>query len=130
MGVEIARHLSAGGTELTVRLNPAEMGRIEVRLSFDDGGTLRAVVAAESAAALDMLRRDSADLGRALTDAGVRADAASFRFDSRSGGGEGGQFWQRQQQGRQRGRSATEESPASEPVHHNVRPSGRIDLMA
>ena len=65
MGVEIARHLSAGGEELTVRLNPAEMGRIEVRLSFDDRGTLRAVVAAESAAALEMLRRDHADLGLA-----------------------------------------------------------------
>lgn len=131
MGVEIARHLSAGGDELTVRLNPAEMGRIEVRLSFDEGGTLRAVVAAESAAALDMLRRDSADLGRALTDAGVRADAQSFRFDSRSNGGEGSQFWQRQQQGgRQRGNAAADHAHTIDPVYRPLRASGRIDLLA
>ncbi len=131
MGVEIARHLSAGGEALTVRLNPAEMGRIEVRLSFDEGGTLRAVVAAESAAALDMLRRDSADLGRALTDAGVRADAGSFRFDSRSGGGEGGQFWQRQQQSaRQRGNAAADDLHTAEPVYRPLRALGRVDLMA
>ena len=132
MGVEIARRLHAGGDELTVRLNPVEMGRIEVRLSFDDRGSLRAFVAAESPAALDMLRRDSADLGRALTDAGVRADAGSFRFDSRSGSGEGGQFWQRQQQGGAQQRSSGHASLGADadPIYRPLRNGGRVDLMA
>ena len=136
MGVHIARRVVDGGNELTVRLNPAEMGRVEVRIAFDDTGTLRATVAAERPAALDLLRRDSADLGRALNDAGVRADGQSFRFDTRAGTGDG-QAWQRnggqQDGGRQQqsgGRGYSGEVPADEPVYRALRTSGRVDLMA
>lgn len=134
MGVEIARQVKAGKEEVLVRLDPAEMGRIDVRLSFDRDGTLRAVMAADSPAALDMLRREAGDLSRALTDAGVRADTQSFRFDSRSG--DAGQSWQRGQQGGD-GRSAQGglsrnggETIADEPVYQPLRASGRVDLMA
>lgn len=133
MGVEIARATKAGREELRVRLNPVELGAIEVKLSFDDRGTVRAVVAAESASALDMLRRDSAELSRALADAGIRSDAQSFRFDSRAGsGGEGGRFWQRQQQAsEQNGRNYSSASPGGEdPVYRPLRASGQVDLMA
>ncbi|WP_324751256.1 flagellar hook-length control protein FliK [Sphingomonas sp. LY54] len=133
MGVEIARRVSAGRDEVTIRLNPIEMGRIEVRMAFDDAGSLRAVVAAESPAALDMLRRDAADLTRALTDAGIRSDAQSLRFDSRSGGD--AQGWQRQQNGGEQrsgdGRSAAADTPeGDEPQYRPLRSSGQIDLMA
>ena len=131
MGVEIARRLSAGGEELTVRLNPVEMGRIEVRLSFDERGSLRALVSAESAAALEMLRRDHLDLGRALADAGVRADASSFRFDGRSGGGEGGQYPQRREGAGRAGRDARPHDDADPaPLYRPLRASGRVDLIA
>ncbi|MBB5713700.1 flagellar hook-length control protein FliK [Sphingomonas aerophila] len=136
MGVHIARRVIDGSSELTVRLNPAEMGRVEVRIAFDDAGTLRATVAAERPAALDLLRRDSADLGRALNDAGVRADGQSFRFDTRAGTGDG-QAWQRngsqQDGGRQQqsgGRGYAGDTPADEPVYRALRTSGRVDLMA
>jgi len=134
MGVQIARRVTDGGSELTVRLNPAEMGRIEVKMSFDDSGTLRATVAAESPRALDLLRRDSADLGRAMTDAGVRADAQSFRFDSRAGGGDQfGQPQNRQQGGSQQtgaGRFYADDVGADQPIYRALRTSGRVDLMA
>jgi len=84
--------LSDGGDELIVRLVPADLGRIEVRMAFDEHGALRASIAADSPVALDMLRRDSAELSRALGDAGVRSDANSLRFQSDGGGsGTGGQ---------------------------------------
>jgi flagellar hook-length control protein FliK len=86
IGLAIARGVAADGNTLHIRLEPAELGRVDVRMSFDDGGHLRAVVGADSPMALDILRRDSADLGRAMTDAGVRADEQSFRFESRSDG--------------------------------------------
>lgn len=135
MGVEIARHVAAGREEVLIRLDPAELGRIEVRLSFDREGSLRAVMAADSPAALDMLRREAGDLSRALADAGVRADPQSFRFDSRSG--DAGQSWQRGHQGGE-GRSGAEGGMArrggdageGEPVYRPLRTSGRIDLMA
>lgn len=95
LGIAIARHVASGGAAgggetITLRLNPVDMGRIEVKLSFDDRGTLRAIVSADNPAALDMLRRDSADLGRALTDAGVRADSQTLRFDPRTDAGQNG----------------------------------------
>lgn len=134
MGVAIARHAATGGGEaMTVRLDPVEFGRIEVTLSFDDSGTIRAVVAAESPAALDLLRRDSADLGRSLAEAGIRSDAQSFRFDTRQGSadgsGQGGQRWQQQAAtGTRAAAQATDDSP--EPVYRPLRTQGRVDLMA
>ena len=135
LGVHVARRVIDGGSELTVRLTPAGMGRVEVRMAFDESGTLRATVAAERPAALDMLRRESADLGRALNDAGVRADVQSFRFDTRTG--DGSQTGQRngaqQDGGRQKpdaGQAYAADLPASEPVYRTLRTSGRVDLMA
>ncbi len=134
MGVEIARTVAAGREEVRIRLDPAEMGRIDVRLNFDRDGSLRAVVAADSPAALEMLRREAGDLTRALADAGVRADPQSFRFDSRNP--DAGTSWQRGQQGSdgrggqgglaQGGGDAGDDQPAYRPL----RTSGRVDMMA
>jgi flagellar hook-length control protein FliK len=139
MGIAIARHVATGGGEaLTIRLDPGEMGRIEVRLTLDEHGTLRAVMAADNPASLDMLRRDSADLSRALSDAGVRADAQSLRFDTRShGGGQNGQDssgsspWQRQHDARANGTdSEAAVIPAGDPAWRPLTLRGRVDLMA
>lgn len=137
MGVAIAKRITAGGEELTVRLNPAEFGKIDVRMAFDEGGTLRAVVAAERPDALDLLRRDSADLNRAMTDAGIRTDQQSFRFDARAGGGGGDAqgFWQRQQQQRHQQAGDPRDTPpgpaaAREPAYQQLRSAGRVNLMA
>lgn len=134
-GVAIAKRITAGGEELTVRLSPAEFGKVEVRMAFDDRGTLRAVVAAERPEALELLRRDSADLTRAVMDAGIRADQQSFRFDARSGGGDAQGFWQRQQQQqRQQSGGHGNENHVStgpqEPVYQQLRTAGRVNLMA
>ncbi|WP_375421020.1 flagellar hook-length control protein FliK [uncultured Sphingomonas sp.] len=134
MGVIIARHAATGGGEtITVRLDPQDMGRIDVTLSFDDDGRLRAVVAADNPAALDLLRRDSADLNRALVDAGVRADPQSLRFDTRSGGDEqatSGQSGQRRGEARAGFPDASPADLPDEPDHRPRAASGRIDMMA
>lgn len=93
VGLAIARQVAADGDQLHIRLDPPELGRIDVTMAFDDRGTLRAVVAADSSVSLDLLRRDSADLSRAMSDAGVTADGQSFRFEGRGDGrsGDGGQ---------------------------------------
>lgn len=132
IGVTIARALDAGTDgkreDLLIRLDPRHMGRVEVRMSFEHDGVLRAVVSADSPAALDMLRRESADLGRALADAGVRSDGQSLRFD---GGGAGGG----QRQGaRPHGASTPPPdfagSGSEDPIHRPLRSSGHVDLMA
>lgn len=134
MGVAIARRLGEGGEELIVRMEPAELGRIQVRLSFDEQGSLRAVLAAESGSVVEALRRDAGELARALSDAGVRTDAQSFRFDrGGSGQGEQGQAawarWQNQQSAH--GRSGGEMAgPGEEIVYRPMRRNGRLDLVA
>lgn len=133
MGIEIARRVASGGDELVVRLSPQDLGRIEVRMSFDEGGSLRAVMTAESPAALDMLRREAGDLGRALADAGVRADTQSLKFGTRDGES-GSSSWQRQQQdgGRRDGERHPDQHAADidEAPYRPLRAAGQIDLMA
>jgi flagellar hook-length control protein FliK len=143
LGVAIAHHVASGsaatggGETITLRLNPVDMGRIEVKLSFDDSGTLRAVVSADTPAALDMLRRDSADLGRALSDAGVRADTQTLRFDTRAGDGQRGQAndngpaWQRPQDGRS-GSTIEAGSDVAEDItaYRPLRTRGGVDMVA
>jgi flagellar hook-length control protein FliK len=133
MGVEIARHVVAGRSEMLVRLDPPDMGRIDVRLSFDREGGLRAVMSADSHGALDLLRRETGDLSRALGDAGIKTDAQSFRFDSRgSDTGQGGQRGQHHQPGQAARDTAKADDgvPLDQPQYRTMRASGHIDVMA
>lgn len=133
MGVEIARRIKEGKQEIMLRLDPAEMGRVEVRMSFDGDGRLRAVVSADNPAALDILRRDAGDLTRSLSDSGLRTDAQSFKFDAR-GGEQGQQPWHRQQAAGSDHRAKSDASAfptvEDEPIYRRLRESGRVDMMA
>ncbi|WP_226662303.1 flagellar hook-length control protein FliK [Alteriqipengyuania lutimaris] len=133
LGVEIARRSLDGQDSLTIRLDPAEMGEIHIRLQFDDKGTMRAHVTAESAAALDMLRRDSGDLVRALGDAGVRTDAQSFQFEARSqgrGDQQGQQNRPENPSGANTAQSETEGDDGAQPARAKRLGSGSLDLFA
>ncbi len=85
LGLAIARvhgnaRPDAPAETLMLRLDPPEHGRIEVTLTFEDGAPLRASVAATNPATLDMLRRESGELFRALGQAGVGTDPQSLSF--------------------------------------------------
>lgn len=136
IGVEIARMAKGGREDLLIRLDPREMGRVNVHLSFDRDGIMRAVMSADSPAALEMLRRESADLNRALADAGIRADGQSLRFDARAGdqrqsGGQGqdGQH-DRVRGGSSDGLTGDSANDFVEPHYQSLRGSGQVDLMA
>jgi flagellar hook-length control protein FliK len=137
MGAVIARQLVDGREQVTVRLTPPDMGRVDVRLSFDHDKGLRAIVATETPAAMDLLRRDMGDLNRALADAGVRTDANSFRFDSRhSGSGfaqpdHGRQNPQGQSSAPSRqARAGLDGDPSADLAYRPLRASGGIDMIA
>jgi len=96
VAVHIARAFDDGVRRLEVRLNPAELGRVEVKLDVANDGRVIAVVSAERQETLDLLQRDSRSLERGLQDAGIRADSGSLNFTLRqqerqawSGGGGG-----------------------------------------
>ena len=130
LGVEVARSVKLGEQELRIRLNPVELGRIEVKLAFDENGALQATVRAESQAALDLLRQDAPELARTLDQAGIRADAQSFRFESRADTGAGTGSGQQQRGGQSQQQHARHDDLEPAPEYRTVRGDGRVDLLA
>jgi flagellar hook-length control protein FliK len=78
----------AGQDQINIKLHPAELGRIEVKLENASDGTLRAVISAERPETLDLLQRDARGLERALQEAGVKTDSGSLNFNLRGQGHE------------------------------------------
>lgn len=134
IGLQIAKAAKGEREDLLIRLDPRELGRIDVRLSFDRDGMLRAVLSADSPNALDLLRRESGDLNRALTDAGIRADGQSLRFDARSGdqGSGSGHGAQRNHLAQGSGSDPHDEGVGNlaDLTYQPLRTSGHVDLMA
>jgi len=80
VAVHIARAVESGSDRIRIQLNPAELGRVDVRLEVANDGRVTAVVAAEKAETLDLLRRDAHGLEKALAEAGLKADGGSLQF--------------------------------------------------
>lgn len=72
-------------TELTVQLQPAELGKINIRLEFAEGGKVKARVAADRAETLDLLQSDRRGLEQALAAAGFDLDAGGMEFSLQQG---------------------------------------------
>jgi flagellar hook-length control protein FliK len=88
IAVQVQRAQVAGQDRISIKLHPAELGRIEVKLENASDGTLRAVISAERSETLDLLQRDARGLERALQDAGVKTDSGSLNFNLRGQGQE------------------------------------------
>lgn len=68
-------------TEIRLKLDPPELGRVEVKMSFSKDSTVKAVLIAEKPETFMMLQRDAHILERALQDAGLEADGNSLSFE-------------------------------------------------
>jgi flagellar hook-length control protein FliK len=86
IAIQVQRAQVAGQERISIKLHPAELGRIEVRLENASDGTLRAVISAERSETLDLLQRDARGLERALQEAGVKTDSGSLNFNLRGNG--------------------------------------------
>ncbi|NWG47393.1 MAG: flagellar hook-length control protein FliK [Alphaproteobacteria bacterium] len=80
LGAQIARNASNGLTRFEIRLDPPELGRIDVKLEFGPEGRLTARLIVDRAETLDLLQRDARFLERTLTDSGLKADTGSLSF--------------------------------------------------
>ncbi|MGB3723057.1 MAG: flagellar hook-length control protein FliK [Pacificimonas sp.] len=83
VGLEIVRQVAGGKSDFTIRLDPPELGRIEVRLELAPTGDVRGVIAADNPATHEMLRRDEAALYRLLAEQGLKADSGALAFEQR-----------------------------------------------
>ena len=96
---ELARQTSEGNTRFQIRLDPAELGRIDVQLDIDNSGQVNARLYVEKAETLDLMQRDQRGLEKALHQAGLDSAKTNLEFSLRqNNGGESGQQ-NRQQQG-------------------------------
>jgi flagellar hook-length control protein FliK len=92
VAVAVARAVEDGVDRISIKLQPPELGRIDVRLDLGTDGRVQAVILAERPATLEILQRDARDLERALNNAGLDAGngGLSFGLRSNNGNGQGG----------------------------------------
>jgi flagellar hook-length control protein FliK len=76
---------------MTLQLEPAHLGKLEIRMSFDDDGGFRARLTADKPETLAALQRDAGHLHRALHEAGFDLDDAALSFDLRQDNPQHGQ---------------------------------------
>ncbi len=88
VAVKLAGTAAGGGDRVTIRLNPEELGKVDVKLELGRDGLVRATISAEKPETLDMLQRDSRALEKALQEAGLKTDQGSLSFDLRGGNGQ------------------------------------------
>ncbi len=63
-----------GSKRFEIRLDPPELGRIDVRLDVDTNGKVTSRLIVERTETLDLLRRDAPQLERALQHAGLNTE--------------------------------------------------------
>lgn len=76
----IAIKALSGSNHFDIRLNPEELGRINVSLEIDQDGTIRASIAAERPEALQLIVREARALEQAFDQAGFRRDEGALNF--------------------------------------------------
>lgn len=132
MGLAISRHVSAEATEFTLRLDPAELGRVEVKLEMGKDGKATVSIQADNASTFDLLRRDSHALERALAEAGLKLDSGGLNFSLRQQDGQNpqqfaGEGGQRPATGRMQ--DAALDAPEQDNIPQPARRSGGAGLL-
>jgi flagellar hook-length control protein FliK len=89
VAVSVAKAAQDGVERITIKLQPPELGRIDVKIEVGVDGRIQAVFAAERAATVDILQREVRELERALQGAGLDA-GGGLSFGLKQNGGNGG----------------------------------------
>lgn len=77
---ELSRQVQDGNTRFQIRLDPPELGRIDVKLDIDNNGQVHARLTVEKAETLDLMQRDQRALERALQQAGLDQNKTNLEF--------------------------------------------------
>ncbi len=126
LAVNIAAKAEGGAKHFDIRLDPPELGRIEVHLSVDDSGKAQAHLAADKPQTLDLLQRDSSTLTKALKDSGVDLGNTGLSFSLRGQDRDGGAAPRSFSKGRALSVSAVTEATPSNPTIASD--SARLDI--
>jgi len=80
LAVQIAKNVDLGINRFQIRMDPPELGRIDVKLEFGKDGRMTANLTVERPETLDLLQRDARALERALVGSGLNTDKGSLNF--------------------------------------------------
>ena len=83
VALEIAANVKSGKSSFEIRLDPADLGRIDVRVQIDQNGQVTSHLTVEKPETLSMLRQDAPQLQQALSDAGLKTDSGGLQFSLR-----------------------------------------------
>jgi flagellar hook-length control protein FliK len=86
--VSVTKAVQEGVDRITIKLQPPELGRIDVRLEIGVDGRIQAVFAAERPATVEILQRDVRELERALQNAGLSTESGGLSFGLKQNGGQ------------------------------------------
>lgn len=100
LALEIAVSARSGKSRFEIRLDPADLGRIDVRIDVDRNGQVTSHLTVEKPETLSMLRQDAPQLQRALDDAGLKTGNGGLQFSLRDQSSSG------QNNGNETGRNA------------------------
>jgi hypothetical protein len=125
--IEIGFRALEGTKRFDIRLDPAELGRVDVSLSFDKDGEVTAKLTVDRVETLHLLQRDAKTLERAFDQAGLRTSDAGVQISlSDRNAGQGGGFQPEQDRDRTTKRRDDAE-PVSGPVAEII-PSHRLRI--
>ena len=80
---EMVRQVHQGTSRFTIRLDPPELGRVDVKMHVDNTGTVNARLTVDRAETLDLFQRDRQQLERALSQAGLDTSKTNLEFNLR-----------------------------------------------
>lgn len=77
------RQAGEGVNHITIQLDPADLGRVEVSMNTGADGRTHMSFVADKSSTLDALSRGAVNLERSLADTGIKADAGNMQFNLR-----------------------------------------------
>ncbi|BDW98919.1 flagellar hook-length control protein FliK [Maricaulis maris] len=82
---QITKHVSNGNRVFDIRLDPAELGKVDVRIELRADNRVHAVLTVERAETLNELQRSARDLERSLAEAGLELGENGLSFQMSDG---------------------------------------------
>jgi flagellar hook-length control protein FliK len=131
---EIVRKFTGGATQFDLRLDPPELGRVDVRIDVGRDQRVSATISADNPAALTDLARAARDIQQALQSAGLELREDGLQFDL-SGRNEGRAFSEARNGDAPSGArgnavSTDDPLPAARPLTLDRWRGSRVDLVA
>jgi flagellar hook-length control protein FliK len=80
---EMVTRFRQGQSRFEIRLDPPELGRVDVRIEVDSDGRVHSRLMVEKSETLDLLKADQRALERALHEAGFKSDQNTLSFSLR-----------------------------------------------